>query len=400
MRLPALRFASIGSWRPCSRRHAFSQPSPPRAAPPFPSCRLRAGSPNEPVEFVVQSAAGGGSDIFARTMAKILADEKIVTVPINVVNKPGGSGAVAYSYLNQKKGDPHVIATATGSYITTPDPGPFAGQLQGLHQPRGAVRRRLCRRGAHRIALQVAQGADRGGEAEAELASASAAAASAASDDIIETPAGEGGRRQAQLHRVPERRRGQRGAARRQRRLRQPESQRGRAAHQGEAAAADRDVLAAAARQMEGCADRKEQGIDVTLDQFRGVMAAGGLTKDQALFWQNAMVKLFQSPGFKKYLDDNGLRPLLHVGDDAEKYLAEQTTFYTEVLTELGHGQEEVAVAACDSRCAAGGDGHDSRRFLRRAAAVGVLRCRAVGRLAPSSTAPSSRPDRGSPRSG
>ena len=35
-------------------------------------------------------------------------------------NKPGGSGAVAYSYLSRKKGDPHVIATATGSYITTP----------------------------------------------------------------------------------------------------------------------------------------------------------------------------------------------------------------------------------------------------------------------------------------
>jgi len=76
--------------------------------------------PDKPVEFVVQSAAGGGSDIFARTIAKVLAEEKIVTVPINVVNKPGGSGAVAYSYLNQKKGDPYLIATATGSYITTP----------------------------------------------------------------------------------------------------------------------------------------------------------------------------------------------------------------------------------------------------------------------------------------
>ena len=42
--------------------------------------------PEKPVEFIVQSAAGGGSDIFARTMAKILADEKIVTTPINVVN--------------------------------------------------------------------------------------------------------------------------------------------------------------------------------------------------------------------------------------------------------------------------------------------------------------------------
>ena len=75
-------------------------------------------------------------------------------------------------------------------------------------------------------------------------------------------------------------------------------------------------------------------------------MLPGGLTKDQALFWQDAMVKLFQSPGFKKYLDDNGLRPLLHVGADAEKYLAEQTSFYTGSPDRAGHGEEEVACAA------------------------------------------------------
>jgi tripartite-type tricarboxylate transporter receptor subunit TctC len=48
------------------------------------------------------------------------------------------------------------------------------------------------------------------------------------------------------------------------------------------------------------------------------------------------MVKMFQSPGFKKYLQDNGLRPLLKVGADVDKYLAEQTTFYTEIYSELG----------------------------------------------------------------
>lgn len=80
----------------------------------------------------------------------------------------------------------------------------------------------------------------------------------------------------------------------------------------------------------------REQGFDVTLEQFRGVIAAGGITKDESLFWQNAMVKVFQSTAFKKYMSDNGLRPLLKVGDDSEKYIAEQSKFYTDVLTELG----------------------------------------------------------------
>jgi putative tricarboxylic transport membrane protein len=80
----------------------------------------------------------------------------------------------------------------------------------------------------------------------------------------------------------------------------------------------------------------REQGFDVTLEQHRGVVAAGGLTKDQALFWENAMVKLFQSAEFKKYMSDNGLRPLIKVGDEAEKYIAQQHQFYSEILTELG----------------------------------------------------------------
>ena len=80
----------------------------------------------------------------------------------------------------------------------------------------------------------------------------------------------------------------------------------------------------------------REQGFDVTLEQHRGVIAAGGITKDQALFWEGAMVKLFQSPEFKKYMSDNGLRPLLKVGAESEKYIAEQNQFYTDTLTELG----------------------------------------------------------------
>jgi hypothetical protein len=35
-------------------------------------------------------------------------------------------------------------------------------------------------------------------------------------------------------------------------------------------------------------------------------------------------------------MSDNGLRPLLKVGDDSDKYIAEQDKFYTEILTELG----------------------------------------------------------------
>lgn len=76
--------------------------------------------PSKSIEFVVPFGAGGGSDILARTIAKILADERIITVPIVVANKPGGGGAVGWSYVLGKRGDPHVLTTVSGSFWTTP----------------------------------------------------------------------------------------------------------------------------------------------------------------------------------------------------------------------------------------------------------------------------------------
>jgi putative tricarboxylic transport membrane protein len=76
--------------------------------------------PSRPIEFVVPFGAGGGSDVFARNIAKYLGEEKLIGVPFNIVNKPGGSGAVGYGYVAAQKGNPYVIATVSASYWTTP----------------------------------------------------------------------------------------------------------------------------------------------------------------------------------------------------------------------------------------------------------------------------------------
>jgi putative tricarboxylic transport membrane protein len=75
--------------------------------------------PEKPIEFVTHSAPGGGSDIFARHIANLLEKEKIVSVPVVVVNKAGGSGAVAVAYVAPKKGDAYTLfATSPGIYAT------------------------------------------------------------------------------------------------------------------------------------------------------------------------------------------------------------------------------------------------------------------------------------------
>jgi putative tricarboxylic transport membrane protein len=53
--------------------------------------------PDKPVTLVVHAGAGGGSDIFARTLAAAVEKEKLLPKPLVVENKPGGSGGIAFA---------------------------------------------------------------------------------------------------------------------------------------------------------------------------------------------------------------------------------------------------------------------------------------------------------------
>lgn len=78
-----------------------------------------AAYPEKPIEFITHSAPGGGSDVFARRVADMIGKEKLIPVPLVVINKSGGGGAVAVAYVASKKNDPNMIfATTTSIYST------------------------------------------------------------------------------------------------------------------------------------------------------------------------------------------------------------------------------------------------------------------------------------------
>jgi putative tricarboxylic transport membrane protein len=82
---------------------------------------LAAGKyPEKPINLIVHAGAGGGSDIFSRTLAAAIEKDKLLPQPIIVENKPGGSGAIAFAYVAGKKKDPYYILTAVTSFMTTP----------------------------------------------------------------------------------------------------------------------------------------------------------------------------------------------------------------------------------------------------------------------------------------
>ncbi len=75
--------------------------------------------PTRPVEFVISTAPGGGSDIYARFWQGIIEKNKLSPQPVQPVNKEGGSGAVAFTYVFEKKGDMHYIMVTLNSFFTT-----------------------------------------------------------------------------------------------------------------------------------------------------------------------------------------------------------------------------------------------------------------------------------------
>ena len=73
--------------------------------------------PTKPVEIVIPTTPGGGMDRSGRTIQRILQETGLVKVPVNVVNKPGGGGAVSVSYLNLHAGDAHYVAINSPNLI-------------------------------------------------------------------------------------------------------------------------------------------------------------------------------------------------------------------------------------------------------------------------------------------
>ena len=76
--------------------------------------------PTKPIEMVVHTGPGGGSDVLARTIVVMLEKEKLLPVRMQVVNKTGGNAAVAAAYLAEKKGETHTLGLITSVWIATP----------------------------------------------------------------------------------------------------------------------------------------------------------------------------------------------------------------------------------------------------------------------------------------
>ena len=83
-------------------------PNPAQAQPP-------ADWPNRPIQLVVASSAGSGTDAGARVMAKHLSES--LKQPVVVDNRPGGSGVIATNVVAKAPADGYTLLYTTASNI-------------------------------------------------------------------------------------------------------------------------------------------------------------------------------------------------------------------------------------------------------------------------------------------
>lgn len=86
--------------------------------------------PTRDVEFVIPFGVGGGSDLLARVIGRVIVEEKLIPVPLVLNNRPGGGGAVGIGYVSaSRRKDPHTLILINGTTQITPIMTPNARTL-------------------------------------------------------------------------------------------------------------------------------------------------------------------------------------------------------------------------------------------------------------------------------
>ncbi|MFE5323047.1 tripartite tricarboxylate transporter substrate binding protein [Paenibacillus sp. NPDC056579] len=299
--------------------------------------------PERAISLIAPSGAGGGWDMTARTVAKVLTETKAVEKPITVENKPGGGGAVFMAeYANKDTKDnyklfvnsPPILInnlkkegnTPFGYKDTTPlaqltkDYGAIAvaanskyNDLKSLLNDMKADPTKLTVAGGsapgsmdHLVSILPAfkygidpkkvkyLSYDGGGEAITALLGGNA--------DVIGTDA-------SSLDQYVK--------------------------------AGKIKVLAVAAPQrlggsMKDVPTMKEQGVDAEFLIWRGVFGPKEMSADAKKFWDEALKKMVDSEQWKKEVQANNWETDYKKSDDFKAYLAAQETQVKDILTALG----------------------------------------------------------------
>ena len=85
--------------------------------------------------MVIHTNPGGGQDVFGRLFAEISQRERLLPQPFAVVNRPGGSGVVAQTFLKSKRGDPYYLYSFATTIVLSAAYRPDLGLGLDIYTP-------------------------------------------------------------------------------------------------------------------------------------------------------------------------------------------------------------------------------------------------------------------------
>jgi putative tricarboxylic transport membrane protein len=294
-------------------------------------------APSRPVDLVVHSALGGGSDVFARALVEMIEREKLAAQPIRVVNKTAGASAEAMAYLAGKRGDDHTLAVFTNTWLTTPltrkDPPhsirDFTPVVRLVLEPTIAVVRAdstyrtlpdfIAAAKKNPGALKQAGGSVTAIESMTGLLLQSA---TGAKWTFVSTP--------AVADRMVNLVEGKVDIV-----IPQPQD-----ANEHISAGKARAIAAITERRLAALPDvptAKEQGISMSIiANVRGVVAPPQMPAAARVYWEELFARLGATPSWRKYVADNQVEDVFLRGAELAPYLEEQTVLMRRVLREAG----------------------------------------------------------------
>ena len=299
-----------------------------------------AWQPEKPVEIVVPTGAGGTNDQMARLVQSTLQAQKLISVPALVVNKSGGNQSLAVVYVNQHKGDPHYLLYSTATVFTNEIAGLTKQKYTELSpvalllvdytvisvkadSPIKTMRDMVVRLKASPDAISFGL-VSRGGPnhlAAAQTMKSAGIQPKALKFVVFKTnaqsmTAAMGGHIDAVVSSVS--------AA-------MPQTEAGNMRILGIAAPQRQSGKLAQVPTM------REEGMPATgIPNWRGILAAPGVTADQVAFWSGALTKVVATKEWKQQLDENNVASEFTTGEPLHKWLAEAYQDTRTVMSDLG----------------------------------------------------------------
>jgi len=293
-----------------------------------------AWQPSRPVEFICPGGTGGGADQMSRFLSPLVTKYKLSPKPFIVINKSGGSGGEGFMYVKDKAKDPHVIIITLDNLFTTPlstglpfswrdmtplarlaldyfilwvnaespyktakeyldavkkEPGKFNMGGTGTNQEDQIITVQMEQAFGLKFGYVPFKG---GGTVAVELVGKHI-------DSSVNNPA------EAVSH----------WKAKRLRALATIDSER---IHL---------PLYDTVPTM-----KEATGVDISYMMLRGIFGAPGITKDQQEYYVNVLKKVTETPEWKKYISDMGLKGAFLTGPDFVKWLEEKENITKDLM--------------------------------------------------------------------